>query len=87
MVCPPFGGAVCRGHAQCPAFAPSCSEVAVGLFGLFVASCPEFAPAAHAHSYFSSLIVSLHLLLEEMFVQVQVLQQRVPDPRSQPVSV
>ena len=47
----PFGGVVCRGHAQYPAFFPGSSEVAVGLFGLFVAS-PEFAPTAHAHSYF-----------------------------------
>ena len=33
-------------------FAPGSSEVAVGLFGLFVSYCPEFAPDAHAHSYF-----------------------------------
>ena len=26
----PLGGVVCRGHAQCPAFAPGSSEVAVG---------------------------------------------------------
>ena len=25
----PLGGVECRGHAQCPAFAPSSSEVAV----------------------------------------------------------
>ena len=28
------------------------SEVAVGLFGLFVSYWPEFAPSAHARSYF-----------------------------------
>ena len=38
---PPLGGAAYRKHA------PSSSEMAVGLFGLF-ASCPEFAPAAPA---------------------------------------
>ena len=48
----PLGGAVCRGHAQYPAFAPGSLEVAVGLFGLFVSCCPEFAPTVHAHSYF-----------------------------------
>ena len=50
----PFGGAECRGHAQYPAFAPGSSEVAAGVvfFGLFVSCCPEFAPTAHAHSYF-----------------------------------
>lgn len=29
MVCPHLGGVECRGHAQCPALAPSSSEVAV----------------------------------------------------------
>ena len=33
-----FHGVMCSGHAQDPAFAPGSSEVAVGLFGLFV-SC------------------------------------------------
>ena len=32
----PLGGVACRGHAQDPAFAPGSSEVAVGLFDLFV---------------------------------------------------
>ena len=36
----PFGGVECRGHAQCPAFAPSSSEMAFGVFGLFVSSSP-----------------------------------------------
>ena len=31
-----FHGVMCSGHAQDPAFAPSSSEVAVGLFGLSV---------------------------------------------------
>ena len=48
----PLGGAVCRGHAQCPAFASGSSKVAIGFFDLFVSFGPEFAPAAHACSYF-----------------------------------
>ena len=54
----PFGGVVCRGHVQYPAFAlhpvfvPGSSEVAVGFFGLFVSCCPEFATTVHACSYF-----------------------------------
>ena len=38
VLCPPLGGAVCRDHAQCPAFALDTSEVAAEVFGLF-ASC------------------------------------------------
>lgn len=34
----PFGGAVCRAHAQYPALAPGASEVVLG-FGLFVSYC------------------------------------------------
>ena len=41
-----------RGHTQYPVFAPGSSEVAVGLFGLFIACWIQFAPTAHAHSYF-----------------------------------
>ena len=48
----PLGGVLCSGHAQDPAFAPGSSEAAVGLFGLFVSCCPEYAPIAHACSYF-----------------------------------
>ena len=58
---------------------PDTSEVAVEYFGLFV-SCSQFAPTAHMCSYFQSLIVSLTLLLEEMFVQMPALQQKVPGP-------
>ena len=35
-----FGGAVCGRHAQCPAFAPGSSEVAVGLLAFVVSRCP-----------------------------------------------
>lgn len=67
MVCPPVDGAVCRGHAQCPAFCSwlfrSGSWVLVFLYLL-----SEFAPTAHAHSYFSHR-ASLCLLPKETFVQ------------------
>ena len=50
----PFGGLVCRGHVQDPAFcsrsfvlAPGSSEMALVLCGFFV----ECAPTAQAHSY------------------------------------
>ena len=48
----PFGGAECRGHVQYPAFAPSSSEVAAEFFWSFCIFFPEFAPTAHACSYF-----------------------------------
>ena len=36
----PFGGVLCSGHAQDPAFAPSSSEVAVGFWGfLYLVVC------------------------------------------------
>ena len=31
----PFGGGVCKGHGQHPAFAPSSSEVAAGVLVFF----------------------------------------------------
>ena len=81
----PFGGAECRGHAQCPAFAPSSSEVAVGVldFLYLVHNLPQL----DMHTViFSPLWFLCILLLDETFVQVQALQPRVPGPRSQPVS-
>ena len=48
----PFSGVVCRGHAQYSAFVPCSSEMTTGIFGLFSSYCPEFAPTAHAYSYF-----------------------------------
>ena len=41
----PFGGVVCKGHAQCPAFAPGSSRAAVGLFGLFVSFGSRICPS------------------------------------------
>ena len=52
MVCPPLCGVVYRGHAQYSAFVPCSSEMTTGIFGLFSSYCPEFAPTAHAYSYF-----------------------------------
>ena len=64
----PLGGAVYRGHAQCPAFASGSSKVATGFFDLLhllVQNLPQLhmhaaaAAAAHARSYFQSCTVSL----------------------------
>ena len=31
---------------------PALQKLQLGFWGLFVSCCPEFAPMAHAHSYF-----------------------------------
>ena len=83
----PLGGVECRGHAQCPAFAPGSSEVAVG-FLVFLYLVVHYLPQLHMPTViFSPLSFLCILLLKETFVQVQALQQRVPGPRSQPVSI
>ena len=76
------GVAVCKDHVQYPAFGPSSSDVIVGclVFCILFIICPDSA----CIRYFQALIVSL--LLDEMFVKVQTLLQRVPGPRSQPVT-
>ena len=63
---------MCRGHTQSSAFAPQnpvfvlgSSKVEVEVFVFFVSFASricsnEFAPRAHAHSYFSSHTVSLY---------------------------
>ena len=56
-------------------FAPSTSKMTVGFFGLLFLLGPEFAPAAHA------CIVS-----PIQFLSILLLEERVPGPRSQPVS-
>lgn len=65
-----LGGALCRGHCTVsPAFAPSPSEVAVGLcFYILLFINALTVPEC---SYFQPCIVSL---LEEMSVQLQALQ-------------
>ena len=45
----PSGGGVCRGHAECPAFAPGSSEVAAGFL---ISLLPEFVLTVYAPSYF-----------------------------------
>ena len=81
MVCPPLGGTLCRAHGQYPGFAPDTSELEVG-FGALLYLVHKLSELLTV--IFQSLIVSLYLLLEEMFVQVQTLQQRVPDPSLSP---
>ena len=82
----PFGGGVCRGPAQYLAFAPDlcfCSGLfrsGSWVFWSLCIFCPEFAPTVRACSQFWSHIVSLYFVAQERFVQVQVLQQRVPNP-------
>ena len=46
----PLGGAGCRGHAQYPAFAPSSSEVAVGVFLVFLYLFVQNLPQLHMHA-------------------------------------
>ena len=44
----PLGGAVCRNHAEYPAFAPGISEAAVGFWPFCIL---QLAPIAHARGY------------------------------------
>ena len=75
-----------QGHAQCPAFAPGSSEVAVGFLVFLYLLVHNLPPLCMHAAIFSPLWFLCILLLEEMFVPVQALQQRGPGPRSQPVS-
>ena len=93
MVCPPLWWCseqgACAGPCFCPqhpAFAPGSSEMAVGflVFLYLVHNLPQLC--MHA-VIFSPLWFLCILLLEKVFVWVQALQQRVPDPRSQSVSI
>ena len=88
MVCPPLWWCCVQGacagpcfFSQPPAFAPSSSEVALGLFWfLFILLsriCPDWACTQLFLVPYKFLCI---LLLEEMFVQVQALQQKVPGP-------
>ena len=81
MVRLPLWGAECSGHAQGPAFVPDSSEVAVGLFCLFVPFVRNLLQL-HMHSVtFSPLEYLCILLLKETFVQTQELSKG-----AQPVS-
>lgn len=80
---------MCRGHVYYPAFALGSSEVAVGFLDFFVSSCPQFAPTAHVHSYFYSLIVSLYFIAPGdvcLGVSIATTAAKDPGPRFQPVS-
>ena len=73
-----FGDIVCRGRAQCLAFASRSSKVAVRIL---VSSCHVVhnLPQPHLHMIiFSFLYFVFILLLEGIFVQMQALQQMVP---------
>ena len=74
----PLGGAVCRDHAQDPAFASGTSEMAGGFWPVCIFVL--FAPAALHAVIFSPLLFLCVRLLQEMFVLGQALQQRVPGP-------
>ena len=54
MVCPPLGGVECRGHAQCPGFVPSSSEVAVVVL-VFVYLVVHNLPQLHTCAVIFSL--------------------------------
>ena len=82
----PLSGIMCKGHAQCPDFAPETQFLLLapqkwqlGPF-VFVSLGPEFATNAHAHCYFSPIQFLCILYLEERCVQVPALQHRVPGP-------
>ena len=63
------------GHAQYPVFAPSSSEVAVGLFLVFLYPFVCNLPQLHRPTVIFSPLWFLCILLFKMFVQVQRLQE------------
>ena len=84
----PLGG-VCRAHAQYPAFAPDTQFLLPALqkwqlgflFLAFLYLIVRNLPRLGLHAViFPPLQFLYDLLLEETFVQVQALQQRVPGP-------
>ena len=88
-------GVACRGACTVPyicfqhsIFAPGSSDMAVGFFFLFCLFGLEFAPTVHAHSYFSSHIVSVCFVAQGELcpgASIAVLLRSVPGPR--PVSL
>ena len=80
----PWGGVECRGRSQYPVFAPGSSEVAVGYLVsvyLVVQNLPQLhmcTAQLHVRTVIFSPLKFLYILLmEEMFFQVQALQQKV----------
>ena len=76
-----LGGAVYRDHLQCPALLPMPQKGQLGFWSF----CILLFSVSHNCTYTRLFIMSC-ILLQETFVQVQALQQRVPDPRCQPIS-
>ena len=85
----PFGGAVCRGFCFLLflLLLLALQKWQLGFFGGLFLSFVQNLPQLCMHAViFSPLWFLCILLFEERVVQVQALQQRVPGPRSQPVS-
>ena len=78
----PEGWAVCRDRARSPAFAPHTSEVAVAIWSF----CILFIICPNCSCTQLFLVPYSFFAAQGDFVQVQALRQRVPGPRSQPVS-
>ena len=69
-----LAGLMCRGPAQYPACAPSSSEVALGLFSLFVSFVQNLPSQPMTSVIFSSIQFLYILLLVGRCVQVQAPQ-------------
>ena len=81
---------VCRGQAYYPAFTLCSSEVVVEFLVFLYLLAHNLSQLRMYEAIFKHLQFLCILLLWEMFVQVQALQppqQRVPGPRSLPVSM
>ena len=85
----PLGSVVCRGHVQYPvfvqpsAFAPGCSEMAVGLFGLLISFVQNLSQVL-MHAVILSPIQFLYFLAQGMSRCKHY--SIAKGPRSQPVS-
>ena len=75
----PFGGIVCRGHVQCPAFAPSFSEVALVSL-VFLCLVVHNLPQHMYKVIFNPLQFFCILWFKEIFILVQALRHTVPGP-------
>ena len=78
-----MGGVACRRHAQDPAFAsdslfllPALYKWQLGLWSLCILSSMTCPSCSGTRLFLVPYRFSVYLLLEEMFVQVQTLQQR-----------
>ena len=90
MICPPLWWCGVQGPCPVPCFCFRLFRSGSwgflvflhlwGFFGLFVSFIQNLPPTAHHTVIFSPIMFLCILLLEETFVQVQALQQRVPGP-------